>query len=116
MGIIIGDTIELSNGLTTTNSYGSIGFETVSVTKQRDDSIETNGENREETTISTYKYILRGRGVIWTNKELRNKLKPKIKHENITITYEDDSFLSQNIYTLLYNQWKKNYTTVTDDI
>ena len=116
MGIIIGDTLELTNGLTVTNSYGSVGFETVTVTKQRNDSIEINEETGEETTTTTYNYILRGRGVIWATKELRNTLKPKLKHENISITYDDDSFLSQNIYTLLYNQWKTNFTTVTDDL
>ena len=116
MGIIIGDTLELTNGLTASNSYGSLGFETVTVTKQRNDSIEINEETSEETTTTTYNYILRGRGVIWATKELRNTLKPRLRHENITLTYDDDTFLSQNIYTLLYNQWKTNFTTVTDDL
>ena len=35
MGIIIGDTIELANGLNATNTYGTIGTETVSITKER---------------------------------------------------------------------------------
>jgi hypothetical protein len=117
MGIIIGDTIELQNGLSVTNSYGSVGYETVTVTKQRNDSMEINEETGEETIkTTTYNYILRGRGVIWATKELRNGHKPKLKHENIAITYDDDTFLSQNVYTLLYNKWKTNYTTVTDDL
>ena len=116
MGIIIGDTIELQNGLSVTNSYGSIGYETVTVTKQRNDSVEINEETNEGTTTSTYSFILRGRGVIWATKELRNTHRPKLKHENISVTYTDDTFLSQNIYTLLYNQWKTNFTTVTDDL
>ena len=115
MGIIIGDTIELQNGLSVANSYGSVGYESVT-SQNKNDTTEINEETGEETTTTTYNYILRGRGVIWATKELRNQLKPKLKHENIAITYDDDTFLSQNVYSLLYNQWKTNFTTVTDDL
>jgi len=115
MGITIGDNIELSNGLSVTNAYGSIAYETVTLTKERlyDTTITENGE---ENVNYTYRFSLRGRGVIWVSKDVRNQNKPKLKHENIQIHYDDDTFLSQNIYTLLYNEWKKKYTTVTDDV
>ena len=115
MGIIIGDTIELSNGLRATNTYGTIGAETLTITKDRIDNIidEVNGG---ETISPRVRFTLRGRGSIWASKDLRNQYRPKLKTENIQIHYDDYTFLSQNVYTLLYNQWKTNYTTVTDDI
>jgi 3'-phosphoadenosine 5'-phosphosulfate sulfotransferase len=115
MGIIIGDTIELANGLNATNTYGTIGAETVSITKERIDNM-TRDENGEETNSYTFRFRLRGRGVIWASKDFRNQHRPKLKHENIQVNFDDDTFLTQNVYTLLYNQWKTNYTTVTDDL
>jgi hypothetical protein len=115
MGIIIGDTIELANGLNATNTYGTIGTETVSVTKERLEEVRSD-ENDSDNISYTFRFSLRGRGVIWASKDFRNQYRPKLKHENITIYFDNDTFLTQNLYTLLYNQWKTNYTTVTDDL
>lgn len=120
MGIIIGDTIQLNNGLTVQNSYGSIGGDTVSVNKRRHPIYESEGEGvgAEVETIKGYTetYQLSGRGVIWVNKEKRTNNSANIKYENINIDYNDSTFLSSNLYTLLYSKWKDNFTTVTDDI
>ena len=114
MGIIIGDTIELANGLNATNTYGTIGTETISVTKERIE--ERSDENGGNNISYRFRFSLRGRGVIWSSKDFRNQYRPKLKHENIQIYYDDDTFLTENLYTLLYNQWKTNFTTVTDDL
>lgn len=115
MGIIIGDTIELANGLNATNTYGTIGTETITVTKERLEDIRSD-ENGVDNISYSFRFSLRGRGVIWSSKDFRNQYRPKLKHENIQIYYDDDTFLTENLYTLLYNQWKTNFTTVTDDL
>jgi len=115
MGIIIGDTIELANGLNATNTYGTIGTETISVTKERIEDARSD-ENGGDNISYRFRFSLRGRGVIWSSKDFRNQYRPKLKHENIQIYYDDDTFLTENLYTLLYNQWKTNFTTVTDDL
>jgi hypothetical protein len=115
MGIIIGDTIELANGLNATNTYGTIGTESISVTKERLEDVRSD-ENGDDNISYRFRFSLRGRGVIWSSKDFRNQYRPKLKHENIQIYYDDDTFLTENLYTLLYNQWKTKFTTVTDDL
>jgi hypothetical protein len=127
MGIIIGDTIELESGLTAQNTYGCIGNDSVIVNKLRtpiysetvDEVTDENGTitvSPQTITGYTETYQLSGRGVIWVNKEKRTNNSRHLKYENINITYTDSTFLSSNIYTLLYTKWKENFTTVTDDI
>ena len=69
-------------------------------------------------TITGYTetYQLSGRGVIWVNKEKRTSNSRNLKYEDLNITYTDSTFLSSNLFTLLYTKWKENFTTVTDDI
>lgn len=119
MGILIGDTITLRNGLTCENTYGCIASDTVNIRKEvstvtTQEVSEEGGETINETT--TTRYILSGRGVIWATKEMRNDRSPKLKYDNLEISYDDTSFLSNNVYTLLYTKWKENFTSVTDDI
>jgi len=126
MGIIIGDTIQLNNGLTVQNSYGCIGNVSVVLNKVRtpiyservDEVTDENGTITETPEITGYTetYQLSGRGVIWVNKEKRTNNSANLKYENIIINYNDTTFLSSNLYTLLYSKWKENFTTVTDDI
>ena len=70
------------------------------------------------TAITGYTetYQLNGRGVIWVNKEKRTNNSRHLKYENISITYTDSTFLSSNLYTLLYAKWSENFTSVTDDL
>ena len=122
MGIIIEDTIELNNGLSAQNTYGCIGNESVVVNKRLQPIYsETNIDEDETTsgqTITGYTgiYQLSCRGIIWVNKEKRQNSPLHLKYEDIIITYTDSTFLSSNLYTLLYSKWKENFTTVTDDI
>ena len=124
MGILIGDTLTLRNGLTCENTYGCIASDTVSIRKEvstqttiaetAEGGDETTGPNTETTT--TTRYILSGKGVIWATKEMRNNYSPKLKYDNLAIYYDDTSFLSNNVFTLLYTKWKENFTSATDDI
>ena len=127
MGIIIGDTIELESGLTVQNTYGCIGNESVVVNKIRtpiysetvDEVTDENGTitvSPQTITGYTDTYQLSGRGVIWVNKEKRTSNSRNLKYEGLNITYTDSTFLSSNLFTLLYTKWKENFTTVTDDI
>jgi hypothetical protein len=129
MGIIIEDTIELNNGLSAQNTYGSIGNESVVVNKlirpiysfpniDEDEGDTTSRQTITGQTITGYTviYQLSGRGIIWVNKEKRQNSSLHLKYEDIIITYTDSTFLSSNIFTLLYTKWKENFTTVTDDI
>ena len=107
MGITIGDTIELSNGLTAENTYGCIGNESVVLNKVRtpiyseivDEVTDENGTipQTPEMTGYTETYQLNGRGVIWVNKEKRTNNSRHLKYENISITYTDSTFLSSNL-------------------
>ena len=127
MGILIGDTLTLRNGLTCENTYGCIASDTVSIRKEISTSTTTvevenqtttgTGETTTtETTETTIRYILSGKGVIWATKEMRNNYSPKLKYDNLELSYDDTSFLSNNVFTLLYTKWKENFTSVTDDI
>jgi len=95
MGITIGDTITLKSSLTNTNSYGSFG--------DSDIFIEKNGSN----------YIIRGQGKIWASKTARDDNKLCIDAVNIQISIPESS-LSNNLYSLLYTEWKTSYTTVSN--
>ena len=123
MGILIGDTLTLRNGLTCENTYGCIASDTVSIRKEVS-KITTNveaAEGGDETTepntetTTTTRYILSGKGVIWANKEMRNNYSPKLKYDHLDISYDDTSFLSNNVFSLLYTKWKENFTSMTDD-
>lgn len=109
MGINIGDTLQLINGLTAKNTYGCIENNSINIFKK----IVTGGNNNNSYTV---KFVLQAVGSIWANKGIRNSNGSIIKNTNIKIEYENDTFLNQNVYGLLYAKWKEDYTTVTDDI
>lgn len=122
MGILIGDTLTLRNGLTCENTYGCIASDTVSIRKEvitvttTSEAAEGGDETTEPNTTTTIRYRLSGKGVIWATKEMRNNYSPKLKYDNLEIYYDDTSFLSNNVFTLLYTKWKENFTSATDDI
>lgn len=122
MGIIIGDTIELNNGLSVQNAYGCIGANSIVINKIKDPVYEqvttTEGEDPIFTsTITGYtdRFTLEGNARVWINKEKREESNSFLFSKNILINYTDSSFLDSNVYTLLYNKWKEDYTTTTDD-
>ena len=108
MGLIIGDTISLDNGLTAQNTYGSFGDSILKLEKSKVSSF-----NEENTEVIKYEYILSCKGYIWSSKEYRDALKPQIKGENIRITIQP-SQLDSNLYGILYSNWGSKYTVVSD--
>jgi hypothetical protein len=112
MGIIIKDTITLNNGLEVTNAYGSIGVGSIVINK----SVVPMEDNTNNDIKYKTNFIVQARGIIWTNKSLRQDNRPKLKQENIVLNFENDTFLNDNIYNLIYKKWKEIYTNVEDDI
>ena len=108
MGIIIEDTITLDNGLTANNTYGSFGESELTLKKNE---VITLDESNNETT--TYEYIVMCKGIIWSSKQYRDNSRTRLHAVNISITL-NPSQLNSNLYTLLYNSWKTQYTTVSD--
>ena len=108
MGIIIGDTINLDNGLSAQNTYGSFGESQLTVEKNQD---MRNEENNNESITNEYRVFCKGS--IWASKEYRDNSRVRIHAENINIRISS-SELNGNLYGLLYNKWKSKYTTVSD--
>lgn len=124
MGIIIGDTIELNNGLSVQNAYGCIGANSIVINKIKDPVYEqvttTEGEGGDPiftSTITGYtdRFTLEGNARVWINKEKREESNSFLFSKNILLNYTDSSFLDSNVYSLLYTKWKEDYTTTTDD-
>lgn len=95
MGITIGDTITLACGLTNSNSYGSFGKSEIRIEKQ-----DSN-------------YLVSCRGLIWATESLRSQSKAHIGTQAVSITI-NSSQLTSNLYSLLYTEWKTNYSSVSD--
>ena len=116
MGIIIGDILKLNNGLTAKNTYGSIGSESIEIRKETINN--HNIDNETDQIIETHinKYYVSGYGRIWVSKDFRKGNKGVLLADNIRLSFDDTSFLNENIFKLLYDEWKKKYSNVTDDL
>ena len=97
MGIIINDTITLNNGLTASTIYCSFGDDEIFIKKN-------NGE-----------YYIEGHYKIWFNKDYRTDGKHFLDTGMILVKITSND-LSSNLYTLMYNELKTNYTSTTDDL
>lgn len=114
MGIIIGDTITLDNGLSAQNTYGSFGDSVLTVEKiitPTETGVNEEDENNNETP--TVDFRVNCKGNIWTTKQYRDSSRGRIHAVNVTITVQS-SDLNSNLYGLLYSNWKSQYTTVSD--
>ena len=107
MGIIINDTLTLTNGTTATNTYASFKDSEIKIQKYYTNQINQND-------ITNYKFYLKSLYTIYINKEYRLQNKPflEIKKISFKITSSD---LSIDPYILLYNHLKTLYTNTTDD-
>lgn len=105
MGIIINDTLTLSNGTTATNTYASFKDSEIIIQKHY-----TNGND-----ITNYTFYLKSLYTIYINKEFRleNKQFLELKSIHFEITSSD---LQIDPYVLLYNKLKTLYINTTDDI
>ena len=117
MGVIINETITLSNGLTVTNPYASVGEHEIMVGKwvEENRSYETDPETGESTTTSTptTKYMIRGHFSMWVTPELRVSGSGNIG--SIRFEIESDTPVTGNLYELVYNKLK-TMKTCTDSI
>jgi hypothetical protein len=111
MGIIIGDTLTLHNGLTVSNTYGSLHNSSIQIEKSnRHHDLSEEEESSDKITINAH-------GSIWVNKTYREKLSsPTVSSHRIIIQTTIGELKSTDIYTILYDEWKKTYEMVSDDI
>ena len=61
MGVTLNETITLSNGLTVTNPYASVGENDIRVEKRVEKERNSDPKTDVETVTTTTKYILEGR-------------------------------------------------------
>jgi hypothetical protein len=113
MGVIIDETITLSNGLTATNPYASLGENDIRVEKRVDEDMNIDPETHVETVKTTTKYFLSGSFNMWVSQALRASGSRDIGGFDVTI--ESDTPLTGNVYDLLYNKLK-TMKTCTDAI
>jgi hypothetical protein len=113
MGVILNETITLSNGLTATNPYASIGENDIRVEKRVDKERNHDPVTDVETVTTTTKYILHGRFTMWVSQALRANGSRDIG--SLSINVESDTPLTGNVYDLLYNKLK-TLKTCTDAI
>lgn len=113
MGVTLNETITLSNGLTTTNPYASVGENDIRVEKRVEEERNRDPETDVETVTTTTKYILSGRFTMWVSQALRTSGSRDIGGFGVTI--ESDTPLTGNVYDLLYNKLK-TMKTCTDAI
>jgi len=113
MGVIINETITLSNGLTVTNPYASVADNDIRVHKRVQENSSHNAETGGETVTTTTKYILQGRFTMWVTPELR--VSGSVNIGSIQVEVESKTPPTGNLYELLYNKLK-TMKTCTDAI
>ena len=112
MGLTIGDTITLTNGLSVTNAYGSLHTTTIKIDKTR--AIEINEIPGETSAINSDQITITCRGNIWASKALRDSSAPVVDSIRFSCNTTTSELSTSNLYTIIYNQWKTKYTTVSD--
>lgn len=113
MGVTLNETITLSNGLTATNPYASLGENEIRVEKRVEEERNRDPETDLETVTTTTKYILQGRFTMWVSQALRTSGSRDIGGFGVSV--ESDTPLTGNVYDLLYNKLK-TMKTCTDAI
>ena len=112
MGILIGDSITFTNGLSASNCYCSFYNNTIHIEKN-ESSNYNNTINIEKNESSNYN--ISGSACIWVSKNFREQNSPILDRVNIGVTITS-SQLDTNVYTHLYNSLKSMYTNATDDL
>lgn len=107
MGIMIGDRIQLPNGLGAENTYGSFGPSEIHIEKVENDENDNDNDN------GLKQYRIYGRAMIWSSEQYRIEGRPPIDMVSIQVVLPESS-LNNNIYYLLYSEWKSKYTNTTD--
>jgi len=113
MGVTLNETITLSNGLTATNPYASVGENDIRVEKRVREEWNYDPETGVETDTTTIKYVLGGRFTMWVSQALRASGARDIG--SFSVSVESETPLTGNVYELLYNKLK-TMKTCTDAI
>jgi hypothetical protein len=113
MGVTLNETITLSNGLTATNPYASLGENHIRVEKRVEEERNRDPDTDVETVTTTTKYVLDGRFTMWVSQALRASGSRDIG--GFSVSVESDTPLTGNVYDLLYNKLK-TMKTCTDAI
>ena len=113
MGVILNETITLSNGLTVTNPYASMGENDIRLEKRVRGERNRDPETDVETVTTTIKYVLDGRFTMWVSQALRASGSRDIGGFGVSI--ESETPLTGNVYELLYNKLK-TMKTCTDAV
>ena len=102
MGITVTEELTFNNGLTNNGSYGSFGASELHVHKTT---------NVDGDTV----FVLTCDGRLWASKDFRNSNTSSIlRKDHVSVTVTPDQ-LNGNLYVLLYNEWKKKFTSVNDE-
>ena len=107
MGIIIGDQLTLSNGLSVSNSYCSFADADIRLNKNRHHVSEPDDNSK--------KYVLQSHYTIWFDKTYRTNKQQSLNAFSLNI-YLDDADLNKSVYTILYENLKSKYQNTTDDL
>ena len=111
MGVILNETITLSNGLTVTNPYASLATNDIRMEKRVEEVRDFVGETEKVST--TTKYTLECHFTMWLNKEMRDSNMRNIG--GIHVSIESTTPFTGNVYDTLYNKLK-TMKTCTDAI
>ena len=98
MGITINDTLNLNIGIAKASTYASYGNSTLRINK--------------DTTTSNYN--VECIACIWADYTSRTDGKPFIEQINTTVGITSGQLLTDNVYTILYDDLKTSYTSTTD--
>ncbi len=100
MGVTINETIRLSNGLTVTNPYTSVGENDIRIEKRLDE----NHDYDSETTTVTTRYVINCRFTMWVTHALRTSGARDIGGIGVEVVSETPP--TGNVYGLLYAKLK----------
>lgn len=114
MGITINDTIVLDNGLSTNTSYGSFFKSNLTIEKEMQESEPSETDGSDITYSNTGNVILTAIGNIWSSKQYRDLNKSIIKIDTIQTVVPLSVLITSNVYELLYIEWKKSFSSVSD--
>jgi len=113
MGVTLNETITLSNGLTATNPYASVGENDIKVEKRVREERNRDPKTGVETVTTTIKYVLEGRFTMWVSQALHASGSRDIG--GFSVSVESDTPFTGNVYDTLYKKLK-TMKTCTDAI
>ena len=100
MGIIIHDEVNTPYGIDIKDTYSSFGNSHISATPE---------------IINNIKHMkIESTAYVWANKLARYSSRKSISHVHISTTVSIDHFTKTPLFTMLYNELKRKYISVSD--